>query len=169
VVGLLEREGRAGHETLEADHDGIPVDDPNPKGNRTPSRTARAQAKAVHRRRDADLAPSGKAGKLTAYPTEALRSEVMRLGAGLGAKTQNDCVLVLLELGVEAARRRALKADQLEDRVVETHEIALTALAYLMHMAAVAQRSWDREDEITKAGIEEGKQSIMKAIRREKR
>jgi hypothetical protein len=98
--------------------------------------------------------------KVTVYPTEAVHDEIVTLGKKLGGKTKTDCFRLLLNLGVETARRSALKPDRLETSTLETHDMAVSALAYLMEMATHLDMP------ITKEALEERKATIINRIKR---
>ena len=155
MVGLLEREGGTDHDAVDADAGHVALAGPEaPAEDRPAARPRKAKGRAS--KRDADVVPV----KATVYPPGPLFDEAMRLGRTLGGKTVNDCLMAMLELGVEAARRRVLKPDRMEQAALETHDLAVTLLAYAMETAA------HLDVPVSKETIDDRKRLITAALRR---
>jgi hypothetical protein len=98
--------------------------------------------------------------KVTVYPDADVYDEILRLGKKLGGRTVTDCLRIMLDLGVETARRSALKPDRLETAALETHDIVTTALAYLMEVTA------HLDVPIDKTGLDQRKTAIINRVKR---
>ena len=154
--GLLEREGGADHDAVDAAAGHVALAGPEgPAEDRPAARPRPAKGKARDQRH-ADVTPV----KATVYPPGPLFDEAMRLGRNLGGKTKTDCLLLMIELGVETARRRVTKTDRLEQATAETHDIAVTTLAYVTELAAHLEMT------VSKETIDEGKGIIINKLRR---
>jgi hypothetical protein len=155
VGDLLDGESRPEHDPVDTDAGRDTMD--APETHIEPARTPRTIAKGKVRAtaRNADLKT-----KATVYPAESLYEEAMRLGRKMGGKSTNDCLILMLEIGVEAARRRALKPDLMESASLETHDMAATLLAYVMETAA------HLDVPITQNVLDERRAAIIRKVRR---